>query len=414
MPYARSINYSQAIKLIHQTASKHRLSTEVVSLKEAANRVVCEDVLAAIDVPAFDCSQMDGFAVNFEQYQQSGQNSMPLGAAIHAGKQLDHVYCHHQAIPIMTGGKLPIDATTVVIKEQTEVKADQVHFTTAVKNHAYIRRSGSDVSQGQVVVKANTQLSTQHIGLLASIGVSEITVKSKPQVALMMTGDELVQPGDSCGPGEIYDANSTMLQLLLEQMGCDVVLYPPLADQQTAVHNRLAELKNKPFDLSVSVGGVSMGDKDWIPAVLDELGDIIFHKARVKPGFPVLFGQLGAGLYFGLPGNPVSAYTSVCQFVMPALRAMKQENSPFAQTYQARLSHPVNKGHYRREFMRAWYEVGADGRFQVSVGGGQQSSRIESLVQANCFLVLDEAQQDLRTGDLVVIQPFAQFSGAIC
>ncbi len=412
MPFARAIDFDTAIQLIQQNASQQTLNTEHVSLASAVGRWTAQDLLAPLDVPAFACSRMDGYAIDFQYHQAHVGQPMPLGAAIHAGKQSSAVRCEQQAIPVMTGGKLPVDATTVVIKEQARVKDNQVWFDD-VEDGAHIRQQGSDVAAGQVLVAAHTRLKTTHLGLLASVGMAELSVKAKPHVALMMTGDELIQPGKACAPGEIYDANSTMLQVLLTQLGCQVTVYPPLQDSQAAVQQRLAELATGSYDLVLSVGGVSMGDKDWIPGALQDLGQIIFHKVKVKPGFPLLFGQLGRALYFGLPGNPVSAFNCLCQFVVPALDAITVPSADTMPTCSARLTHEVNKTHDRHEFMRAHYQTDAAGERQVTVAGGQQSSRIESLVEANCFVVLGDSKRLYGAGETVLIQPFSVFKGAL-
>lgn len=412
MPFPCAIDFDTAIQLIQQTASQQTLRNESVPLASAVGRWAAKDLLAPLDVPAFACSRMDGYAIDYQCHQTNPGQPMPVGAAIHAGKQASTIRCDQQAIPVMTGGKLPVDATTVVIKEQARVKDNQVWFD-AVEDGAHIRQPGSDVAAGQVLVSAHTRLKTTHLGLLASVGMAELPVKAKPHVALMMTGDELVQPGKACAPGEIYDANSTMLQVLLAQLGCQVTVFPPLQDSQAAVQQRLAELATGSYDLVLSVGGVSMGDKDWIPGVLQDLGHIIFHKVKVKPGFPLLFGQLGKGLYFGLPGNPVSAFSCLCQFVVPALDAMTAPLVAAMPTCSARLTHEVNKTHERHEFMRAHYQSDASGERLVTVAGGQQSSRIESLVQANCFVLLDDSKRLYAAGETVLIQPFYAFKGAL-
>ncbi len=413
MPFARAIDFDIAIQLIQQSAAQHTLTTQRVPLAAAVGRWTVQDLLAPLNVPAFACSRMDGYAIDFNHYQASGVQSMPLGPAIHAGEQLSDVYCGQQAIPVMTGGKLPLDATTVVIKEQARVQGDDVWFDGDIADGAHIRSPGSDVAVGQLLVATATRLKISHLGLLASVGIAQLPVKAKPRVALMMTGDELVQPGEVCAPGEIYDANATMLQTLLEQLGCEVTVYPPLSDSQTAVRQRLQQLVTAAYDLMLSVGGVSMGDKDWIPDVLQALGQVVFHKVKVKPGFPLLFGQLGGGLYFGLPGNPVSALTCLCQFVVPALEAMNAPLTEAVSPCSARLTHDINKTHDRHEFMRAHYRFDAEGMPLVAVAGGQQSSRIESLVEANCFVVLDAAPQLYRAGEMITIQPLSHFTGAL-
>ena len=240
------------------------------------------------------------------------------------------------------------------------------------------------------------------------MGLAEIEVYKQPQVALMMSGDELVQPGMTCMSGQIYDANTVMLLSLLTGMGCAVEVLDTMTDTEDAVNQRLTSLQQQNYDIIISVGGVSMGDKDWIPSVLQRQGEVLFHKVKVKPGFPIIFGCLGSAVYFGLPGNPVSAYTTLCQYVFPALQSLNKQCCKQV-TWRATLSHDLQKTHDRREYLRGYYDTDSDGQIQVTVCGGQQSSRIESLADANCFILLDEGQYDLKTNSSVFIQPFSQF-----
>lgn len=416
MSFAQSINHSQALKLIQQHVAEVALSTTVIPVVEAMGRVAAVEVMAPINVPVDDCSRMDGYAINTSAIQLRQQEQQPnnpkgafqlaIGKPVHAQRQTTPVTCGEQAIPIMTGGVLPQDADAIVLKEQVQVGDGVITIDQWPIRGSHIRVAGSDIRAGQRVIKANTPLNAGSIGLLSSLGLSEVTAYVQPKVALIMTGDELVQPGGTCARGETFDANSPMLQNLLQVMGCQVTALPALGDSAEAVQQRLSELAQGDYDLVISVGGVSMGDKDLIPAMLAEKGAVVFHKVRVKPGFPLLFGRLGSALFYGLPGNPVSCYTTLCQYVWPALRQLNHLNSGAVQ-WRATLTHEVKKSHMRREFMRAHYDMGHDGRLLVSVCGEQQSSRIESLAQANCFLVLNESDQDLSEGSTALIQPFS-------
>lgn len=411
MTFLKSINHSQALKLIIKQLEGAQLDIEKLAPQSAVGLILAETVTAPINVPAFDCSRMDGFAINLQHLQSNQQSNsyvLSLGQAIHAKAQAEIGLCHDLAIPIMTGGLLPKDANAILLKEQATIKNNQLHFSERPCRGQFIRATGSDLKQGQVVIKGGQRITAAHVGLLASLGLSEIKVFKQPRVALMMSGDELVQAGEVCLPGQCYDANSAMLSILLTEMGAEVDVLETLADTEAAVMQRLKTLKQQSYDLIVSVGGVSMGEKDWIPTVLQHQGEVVFHKVQVKPGFPMMFGQLGRAVFYGLPGNPVSAYTTLTQYVFPAIQILSQQPSHKI-TWRAKLNHDLSKKHYRREFMRGIYDIDSEGQMHVSVCGGQQSSRIESLADANCFVVLDEAQDELKTDANVNIQPFEQF-----
>jgi molybdopterin molybdotransferase len=411
MTFPKSINHSQAVKLILQQLEDKVMGIELLALPSVCGRILAEPVEAPIDVPAFDCSRMDGYAINVH-HLQSGEQApnyvLNLGEAIHAAAQSQTELCEDRAIPIMTGGMLPSDANAIVLKEQASIKDNQLHFNELPKKGQHIRTAGSDLQQGRVVMKAGQRITAAHLGLLSSLGLSVVKVFKQPNVALMMSGDELVQPGGICLPGQIYDANSTMLQTVLTEMGCQVKVLDALSDSEDAVTHCFQSLKQQDYDVIISVGGVSMGDKDWIPQVLEQQGTVVFHKVRIKPGFPMIFGRLADALFFGLPGNPVSAYTTLCQYVFPALQKLKMQGNQKL-IWRASLSHDLNKTHYRREYLRGYYDAHSDGQIQVAVCGGQQSSRIESLADANCFIVLDESHYALKAGSAVSIQPFLQF-----
>lgn len=411
MSYPKSVTFTQARKFIADLASESLLGAVELPLNQAVGRLLQEDVAAATDVPAWDCSRVDGYAFAMAAWRQSETESLPVNPSIHAGVDASALDSAAHAHPVMTGAMIPAGADTIVMKEHATVTNDQqLKLNQACEKGAFIRRKGDDLKAGQVILKKGRRLRPEDLGLLASVGVAKVKVNVKPKVLLLLTGDELVAPGVACQPGQIYDANSFMLRDLLVQMGCDVVAVKRLKDDQDKIQKVFEKLKTKPLDLVISVGAVSMGEKDFIPTVLNETGRIVFHKSGIKPGFPILFGQLGNALYFGLPGNPVSAYTTLCQFIWPALRVLSGEAEMGNLNWRGKITHDVNKSHFRREFMRGYYVQSFDGSIDVTVCGGQQSSRIKSLVEANCFIVLDESQQDVVTGELVRIQPFHQFN----
>lgn len=388
------------------------MDTELLALESIVGRVLVEPITAAVDVPSFDCSRMDGYAINLDCLQTNSPIStytFELGDATHATAQKHLKLCAERAIPIMTGGMMPNDANAIILKEHATVKDNQLDVTELPKKGQYIRKKGSDLKYGQEVIKSNQRLTSAHIGLLASLGVPEVKVFKQPTVALMMTGDELVDPGKKCLPGQIYDANTSMLAVLLSSMGCVVSVLDTLIDCEDTVNKSLTHIKGQGYDLVISVGGVSMGDKDWIPTVLEQQGKILFHKLQIKPGFPMVFGRLGTALFYGLPGNPVSAYTTLCQYVFPVIQKLKKQQC-HVMYWSAKLNHDLIKTHNRREFLRGFYSHDDEGQIHVSICGGQQSSRIESLAEANCFVVLDEVKYALKTGDTLKIQPFLQFS----
>ena len=406
MSHPQSIPFQQALARVVEAAAEKQLTTEHVSLASAVGRVTSAVVLAPIDVPGFAASRMDGFAINTKYLNRQGGQPyrLKLGDAIHATKQNQPLLCGELAIPIMTGGMMPVDADAIIIKEQAQQREGQLVFDVEPKVGQYIRTQGADIRTGDEVLPAHAQLDAPSLGQLAALGIATIEVWRAPKVALMMSGDELVSPGNPCGLGEIYDANSVLLSSWLTSLGCQVTRLPSLADNQDQVVDRLKSICQKGFDLMISVGGVSQGDKDWLPSSLFQTGQIIFHKVNMKPGFPLLFGTLGKGIFFGLPGNPVSAFVAANQLIKPAVKVWYgQDVKPLV--WQARLSQDWHKHHDRMEFLRAVYGVDGQGQLQVKIMNHQQSSHLGGLVGANCLLVLPEGPQHLQKGQLVSIQP---------
>ncbi|TDR22457.1 gephyrin-like molybdotransferase Glp [Marinicella litoralis] len=412
--YPQSINFSQAIKTVQQAASSMSLQLEWVDLSQALGRVLASSIVAPISIPEFDCSRMDGYAINFDHFNSINHGRMKLSSPVFAG--INQSGCEQaelvatMATPVMTGALIPAGTDTVVMKEHAAVEGGELKIDQPVIKRQNIRQAGSDIKKGQVVLKKNHALSAGDLGLIASLGLAQIEVYSKPKVALLMTGDELVAPGQPCSKGQVYDSNSMMLSKLLEQMGCQVYLHNILLDDETLIDSQFKRFHDDDFDLVVTVGGVSMGDKDWLPFALASNGKVLFHKTHIKPGFPLLVGKLGQALFFGLPGNPVSAFTTLFQFVYPAVLCINQLSKQVPLVWRAELLQDYSKKHMKREFVRGHYNMTAAGGIEVVVCGGQQSSRVQSIAEANCLIVFNESQQDVKQGERVSIQPFSQLS----
>lgn len=413
MSYPTAINHKHAIQLIKESLADHKIKTETISLADAAGRILNKAVIAPNNVPEFNCSRMDGYAVNLNQISQKSSEGnfyrCEIGEPIHAKAQSQLAQCNNQAVPVMTGALLPVDCNAIIIKENSRRIKNHIEFEKLPIEGMYIREAGSDLQKNQLVMDSDQLITAAHLGLLSSLGVNEVVVSKKPVVGLFITGDEIIELGKPCLPGQFYDANSLMLKQLLSDAGCDVKNFPVIGDDFEHVTNVFNSSVIHDCDIVITVGGVSMGDKDWIPQVVDKLGEIVFHKVKVKPGFPVLFGKIKQALFFGLPGNPVSAFTTTSQYVLTAIRLLLGYSEQSAY-FDAELLHDWQKSHDRREFLRGFYVINEFSQLQVKVCGGQQSSRIESLSEANCFIELSESIRCFNQGDKVTIQPFQQFS----
>ncbi|HFC30037.1 MAG TPA: molybdopterin molybdenumtransferase MoeA [Oceanospirillales bacterium] len=404
--YLTALSYSQALKLTTVKARElFKAAPQVVAIDDCVNRVLATDVKAKINVPAFDNSAMDGYAIRHADLALEKQGWLQLQQPQYAGSAQMQVLAENSAIPIMTGAMLPIEADTIVIKENSQVKDDKVHLRDIGEKGAYIRQIGADIKAGSTILKKNIRLKSQDIGLIASVGCSKVAVYPKTKVVLFTGGDEIIQVGEKLSTGKVYDSVRQTLKGLLQTQNCEIVHIGSLKDDPKQIKQTFDKYA-KENTVIICNGGVSAGDKDYVLKVMQDYGDIAFHKVNIKPGFPLLFGQYQKALFFGLPGNPVSSFTNFCQFVIPTLRILEGENIKQAGFIRAKITQSYSKQHYRREFVRGRLSYDPTIGFEVCISGNQSSGRLTSVTQANCFIVLDETPVNFQDGDVVNVQRF--------
>ena len=292
---------------------------ETLPLVQCFGRILASDVVSPLDVPGFDNSAMDGYAVRLADIA-SGQ-PLPVAGKSFAGQPYHGEWPAGTCIRIMTGAPVPEGCEAVVMQEQTEQTDNGVRFTVEVRSGQNIRRRGEDISAGAVVFPAGTRLTTAELPVIASLGIAEVPVIRKVRVALFSTGDELQLPGQPLGDGQIYDTNRLAVHLMLEQLGCEVINLGIIPDDPEKLRAAFIEADNA-ADVVISSGGVSVGEADYTKTILEELGEIAFWKLAIKPGKPFAFGKLSNSWFCGLPGNPVSAALTFYQLVQPLLAAI--------------------------------------------------------------------------------------------
>lgn len=406
MNYLTKISYAQAQKLIKTKALElFNPEPETVDINNCLKRVLATDVNAKINVPAFENSAMDGYAIRFADLAEKKQGWLTLQNPQYAGATELQELAPESAIPIMTGAMIPIGADTIIIKENSQIKADKVHLRDIGEKGAFIRKIGADIKADNKIMNQNVRLKAQDIGLISSVGCQKITVYPKTRVVLFTGGDEVIQVGEPLEQGKVYDSVRPTLTGLLQSQSCEIVHVGTLNDDPEQIKQALDKYA-QPNTIIISNGGVSAGDKDFVLKVMQEHGEIAFHKTNIKPGFPLLFGQYNKALFFGLPGNPVSSFTNFCQFVIPTLRMLEGEEIQHAGFVRAKLSQGYSKQHYRREFVRGRLSYDPTIGFEVCVSGNQSSGRLTSVTQANCFIVLNETPEDYKVGDTVNVQRF--------
>ncbi len=403
--YLSSISFSQAQKLIAKvTQEALNSSPEVVNINSSLNRVLASNVKAKINVPAFDNSAMDGYAIRHSDLPDK-QGWLQLQEPHFAGAGKLPTLAQNSAIPIMTGATIPEGADTVVVKENSQIKTDKVHLRDIGSKGNHIRKSGSDIKKDSDILNANHRLKAQDIGIISSVGCQNIAVFKKTKVVLFTGGDEIIQVGEDLTPGKIYDSVRPTLMGLLQSQNCEIIHVDSLSDDPEQIKQAFDKYAQA-NTVIICNGGVSAGDKDYVLQVMQEHGSIAFHKVNIKPGFPLLFGQYKQALFFGLPGNPVSSFNNFCQFVIPTLRRIEGESIKQTGFIRAKLTRNFDKTHYRREFVRATLSYDPTIGFEVTPTGNQSSGRLTSVTQANCFIAFNETHENYKAGDKVNVQRF--------
>ncbi len=377
---------------------------DTVALPDAAGRITASAVISPIDVPPFDNSAMDGYALRMADL--TAGSTLPVAGRAFAGSPFNGNWPAGTCIRIMTGAPLPAGCDAVVMQEQTEQEGEAIRITADISAGQNIRRVGEDIRQGTQVLEAGIKLGAAELPLLASLGIAQVAVLRKLRVALFSTGDELQPVGQPLAAGQIYDTNRFAVQLMLNKLGCEVIDLGIIRDEPAALRAAFIEADSR-ADVVISSGGVSVGAADYTRQMLEELGEIGFWKLAMKPGKPFAFGRLPNSWFCGLPGNPVSAVVTFYQLVQPLLAKLTGQAGPALPPRQrVRSASFLKKSPGRLDFQRGILQRNGQGELVVATTGHQGSHIFSSFQQANCFIVLERDRGNVDVGEWVEVEPF--------
>ena len=388
------ISVAEAKKIISENVIE--LTPVSMQLQRAVLLTLAEDVFSSCDIPAFPQSSMDGYAFSFNDWQN--HKTLKIAGEVAAGSQKNFILTPGNAVRIFTGAPVPPGADTVVMQENAKNENGILMIMDEklqVANH--VRSKGSEIKAGKLALEKDSVLSPAAIGFLAGIGISEVNVFPNPLISIIITGNELQEPGKTLRYGQVYESNSFALKAVLQQLHINNVEVYYATDEPGTVRAILkTALQNS--DLVLLTGGISVGDYDFVLRAANECGvETLFHKVKQRPGKPLYFGKKEKQIVFGLPGNPSSVLTCFYQFVIPALEKMSRKKN-FIRLVQVQLSKSYQKTAGLTHFLKGFYDGNSVAPFDA-----QESYRLSSFARANCLIQINEDQTECRAGELVEV-----------
>lgn len=382
---------------------------ERVSLGEALGRVLAAPLRAERNVPPYDSSAVDGYAVFFQDLKAAADTQLTLGGRATAGHPLGRPARRGEAIRIFTGAPVPEGPDTVLMQEDCEEASGAVTIPPGIRQGANLRKAGEDISAGDEVLVAGARLRAQEIGIAASLGLTELEVYRPLRVALLSTGDEVGEPGADLAQGMLYDSNRYVLRALLTGLGCQVTDLGVLPDRMEVIRDALGKAAAD-HDVIVTSGGMSTGDEDHVKSAVEAQGSIHFWRLAIKPGRPVALGQIGRVPFLGLPGNPVAVMVTFLTLARPLLLRLSGALDKEPLSFLVPMGFPHEKRAGRREYLRARLTRGDKGRALERLAR-DGAGVLTSMAEADGLAVVTEEVTALQPGDLVEFIPFTELIG---
>jgi len=386
------ISVTEAKKIINENVSS--LEPVMLPLSQAAGLILAEDIYATADIPAFPQSSMDGYAFSFQGWKQ--YKKLKITGEVAAGNNETFILAPENAVRIFTGAAVPAGADTVIMQEKIQVENGELKIEDEMLQQGNsVRPKGSEIKAGALALEKENTLSPAAIGFLAGIGITEVKVYPNPSISIIITGNELQQPGQPLQHGQVYESNSFALKAVLKNLNIDNVQILYATDKPEIVTGTLKKALEQ-SDVVLLTGGISVGDYDFVLQASTECGvHKLFHKIKQRPGKPLYFGKKENKLVFGLPGNPSSVLTCFYQYVIPALEKLSKRKISL-QALKIPLAKPFQKNTGLTHFLKGVY----DGKTATSLDA-QESYRLSSFAKANCLIQIDEETTSLKKGELV-------------
>tara|TARA_B100001741_G_C16517822_1_gene583169 strand:- start:329 stop:1594 length:1266 start_codon:yes stop_codon:yes gene_type:complete len=378
-------------------------TSEYVDLKSAYGRILSKNIKSKINVPNYKNSAMDGYAVNVSDFNEKNKTYDCIGESF-AGNPFLKPVKKNQAIKVMTGGMVPSGCNAVVMKELITQKGRIITTKSKIIKDQNIRFPGEDIKKNEIVLKAGKEIDEIDIGILASLGIDRVSVKKRPIIGFVSTGDELVSIKKPIKISQVYDSNRYLLHGLLKKYPVEIKDYGVVKDKIKSIEKKFLEASLN-CDVLITTGGVSVGDADYVKEVLEKLGKVNFWKIAVKPGRPLAYGKIKKCIFFGLPGNPVSVVVTFNLFVNAALNKLMGKGQDHTLSLEAELLTSVKKRKGRKEYKRGVL-ISKKNKLYVRKSGLQGSNILSSVKDANCYIELGENMREVPKGAKVKVLPF--------
>ncbi len=375
-----------------------------LAIRSSQGRILDENIISPINVPPYANSAMDGYAVLSSDLPTDNEKKLKVIGTSWAGTPFEGTVNSGECARIMTGAKIPAGTDTVIMQEHVTRTDDTIAIGNGHCKGQNVRHPGEDMAKGDVVMAKGKQIHAAELGLLASLGIPEVSVKRKLRVAFFSTGDELRAVGEALEDGQIYDSNRYTLYGMLNRLGVELIDMGVIRDDQASIEQAFVDASDV-ADVVITSGGVSVGEADFVKLTLDKIGKVDFWRIAMKPGKPLALGKINNAVFFGLPGNPVSVMSTFYLFALPALRRMMGQTTSHHLSYRAISKNKIKKRPGRTDFQRGIL-TNENGQLTVDSSGMQASHILSGMSRANCFIVLPAESGNVEANTEVEVIPF--------